>query len=85
MRVDVIFKRNSWIEAAVEFKRRVASADIFGVVLCKLSHWQEACLVILLLVYKGSEVYFHCAVLSLCLAIGLRMESRRESFLMPKK
>ena len=67
------------MEAAVEFERRVAGAGILGVDVCELSHWQEAYPVILLPVYENSEVYFHCAVLSLCLASGLRMESHRES------
>ena len=69
------------MEAAVEFKRCVANAGIFGIVVCELSHWQQVCPVILLLVHKGSEVCLYCAVLSLCLAISLRMESRRESSL----
>ena len=79
-RIDVVFEKNSWIKAAIEFKRCVAGAGIFNMVVCKLSHWQEACSVILLLVYKSSEVCFHCTVLSLCLTIGLRTESRREFF-----
>ena len=66
------------MEAAVEFKRRVANTSILDIVICKLSHWQEVCLVILFPVHKSSEVCFHCTVLSLCLAIGLRMESHRE-------
>ena len=69
------------MEAVVEFKRRVAGAGVLGIVVGKLSYWQEPCPVILLSVHKGSEVCLHCAVLSLCLAIGLRMESRRESSL----
>ena len=69
------------MEAVVEFKKLVASASILGIVVCKFSHWQEACPVILLQVHKGFEVYFHCAVLSLSLAIGLKMESSKESSL----
>ena len=79
MRVDVVLQKNSWIEAIVEFKRRVAGAGVLGIVVGKLSHWQEPCLVILLPVHKGSEVCLHCAVLPFYLAIGLRMESHRES------
>ena len=69
------------MEAAVEFERCVAGASIYDIVVYKLSYWQEACPVILLPVHKGSEVCLYCTILSLCLAIGLRMESRRESSL----
>ena len=69
------------MEAAVEFERRVAGAGVLGIVVGELSHWQELCSVILLPVHEGSEVCLHCAVLPLCLAIGLRMESRKESSL----
>ena len=69
------------MEAAVEFERRVAGAGILGIVVGKLSHWQEPCPVILLPVHKGSEVCLYCAILPVCLAIGLWMESRRESSL----
>ena len=69
------------MEAAVEFERCVAGTGILDIVVCKLSHWQKPCPVILFSVYKDSEVCFLYAILSLCLAIGLRIESRRESFL----
>ena len=69
------------MEAAIEFEKRVAGAGVLGIVVSELSHWQEPCTVILLTVYEGSEVCLHCAVLPLCLAIGLRMESRRKSSL----
>ena len=68
-------------EAAVEFERRVAGAGVFGIVVGEFSHWQEPCPVILLPVHEGSEVCLYCAVLPFCLAIGLRMESCRESSL----
>ena len=65
--------------AAVEFKMCVSNTGIFGIVLCKFSYWQEACLVILFLVHQSSEVCFYCAVLPFGLAINVRMESCRES------
>ena len=69
------------MEVAVEFEKRVAGTGIFGIIVYKLSYWQEACPVILLLVYKSSEVCLYCAVLSFCLAIGLKIENPRESSL----
>ena len=80
-KVNIVFEGNSQIEAAVDFKRRVVGASILGIVVCKLSYWQKACLVILLLVYKSFEVCLHCAILSLSLPIGLRIESRKKFFL----
>ena len=44
------------MEAAVEFERRVVGAGIFGIFVCKLSYWQEACPVILLLIYKDWDL-----------------------------
>ena len=79
--IDIIFKKNLWMEAAVEFKRRMADISILSIVVCKFSHLQDACLIILFPVYKSSEVYLYCAVLPFGFAIGLRMESYRESFL----
>ena len=68
------------MEAAVEFEKRVSGVGVLGIIVCELSHWQQACPVILFSVHEGSEVCLHYAVLSLCLAIGLRMESRRVFF-----
>ena len=69
------------MKAAIEFKRRVAGAGVFGIVLGKLSHWQEPYPVILFPVYECSEVCLYYAFLPFCLAIDLRMESCRESSL----
>ena len=69
------------MEAAVEFKKRIAGAGIFGVVIFKLNYWQKAYRVILLSVHKGSEICFYFAIWSFYLAIGLRIKSCRESSL----
>ena len=69
------------MDAAVEFKRRMAGISIFGIVECKFSHWQETYSIILFSIYKDSEICLYCAILLFCLAISLRMESHRESFL----
>ena len=63
---------------AVEFKRRMASTSILGIVICKFSYWQEVCPVILFLIHKGPEVCLHCTVLSFGLAIGLKIKSCRK-------
>ena len=70
--------------AAVEFKRCVAGIGIYGIAVCKFSLWQEACPVILFLVYKGSEVCLYCAVLPFGLVISLRTESPKVFFLFLK-
>ena len=62
-----------------ELERRVAGTGIFGIVVYKFNHWQEKFLVILLLVYKNSKIYFHYTVLPFSFVIGLRIESHRES------
>ena len=69
------------MKVVVEFKRCVAGAGILDIIVCKLSRWQKVYPVILLPVHKHSEVYFHYAFLSLCLAIGLKMESYKKSSL----
>ena len=60
--------------AAVQLERRVAGASIHGVVVCELRHQQEPCLVILLPIHKGTEVYFYRPVLSFPLPVCLRVE-----------
>ena len=81
MRIDVVFERNLWIKAAIEFEKRVTSTGIYGLVICKFSHWQEPYPFILFTMNEDSEVCLHCDVLPFGLVIGLRIESRRESFL----
>ena len=67
--------------AAVQLERRVTGAGVFRIVIGKFSHRKEPCPVVLLEVDEGSELGLHCAVLSLCLAVGLRMEGGGESLL----
>ena len=69
------------MEATIEFKRHMAGDSIFGIIIYKLNYCQEVCSVILLPVHKSSEICFYCAILSLCLAINLSMQSCKESFL----
>ena len=60
--------------SVVELKRREASASIFGVIVGKLSHWLELYRIILFEMDKTSEVGFYRTILSLSLAIRLRIE-----------
>ena len=81
VKVDIIFKRNMWVVAVIEFKRHVIAIGIFGIIIYKLNHWQEMCLVILFSVYKNFKVCFYYAILSFYLAINLRIEGCREFLL----
>ena len=65
--------------SAIELERCVAGAGIFGIVVSKLRHGKKPCPIILLKVDKGSEVGFHRTILSLSLAVCLRVEGGRES------
>ena len=52
----------------------MAGARILGVVIHKLSHWQELCPIILLEVDEGSKIGLHSTVLLFCLPVFLRVE-----------
>ena len=60
--------------AAVQFKRCVANAGIFCIIIGKFSHREESYPVVLLEVDKGLEVGFYHAVLPLGLTVCLRVE-----------
>ncbi len=75
--VNILFKRDSEVVAAIEFKWGVTSAGILGIVLGKFRHWQKPCPVILFPIDKGSEIYFYCTVLSLGLAVCFKIEGSR--------
>ena len=65
--------------SAIELEKYVAGIGILGIVVRKLRYKKKPCLIILLKVDKGSEVSFHCTILSLNLAICLRVEGGGES------
>ena len=67
--------------SAIEFEKCVAGAGIFSIVVSKLCHEKKPCFIILLEVDEGSEVGFYYIILSLNLAVRLRVESDRESSL----
>ena len=57
----------------------MAGASILGIVVSELRYEKKPCLIILLEVDKGLEVGFHCTILSLNLAVHLRVEGGEES------
>ena len=60
--------------AAIQLKRYVTGAWIFGVIICKHGDQQKSCLVILFEVDEGSKVSLHDTILLFGLTICLRME-----------
>ena len=65
--------------SAIELEKYVAGAGIFDIVVSKLHYKKKPCPIILLEVDKDSEIGFYYTILSLSLAIRLRVESGRES------
>lgn len=71
--------------AAVQLKQNVISACIFCNIICKFSHWQEPCLVILFEVNKSSKKDFYSVVLLHYLAVNLKVKSGEKLLLNSKK
>ena len=71
--------------SAIELKKCVVGASILGIVVSKLYHGKKLCPIILLEVDKGSEVGFHCAILSFDLTIRLWVEGDGEPLLDAKE
>ena len=67
--------------ATVEFERRVAGARILRVVVGEFGHRKEPSPIVLLGIDEGSEIGFHRTILSVGLAIGLRVEGGGEPLL----
>ena len=83
--VDIFFVRDSWVEPAIQLERGIAGAGIFRIIIGKFTHWQEPCLVILLVIDKGPEVGINCTILLSSLAVSLGIEGGRESTLKAEK
>ena len=64
--------------SAIKLKKRVADVGIPSVVIDKLRYKKKPCPIILLKVDKGLEISFHCTILSLRLAVRLRVEGDGE-------
>ena len=71
--------------SAIKLKKCVAGTGILGIVVSKLRYRKKPCPIILLNIDKGSEVSFHCTILSLSLVICLRVEGDGESSLDAKE
>lgn len=69
------------VVAIVEFKRDVASTQIFCIVIGKFSLWKELSSIILFIVDKSLKVGFHCTILSLNLAINLKVKNNKKLLL----
>ena len=85
MCVTLVFKENTRIVATIKLQRYVTHTGVFEIVVSKLHHWEETCLVILFLIHKNTKINFHDAVLLFCLIVCLRVKRNRESSLNVKK
>ena len=65
--------------SAIELKKCMASADIFGIVINKLRYEKKLYSIILLKVNKSSKVDFYCTILPLSLVVCLQIKRNRES------
>lgn len=61
--------------AAIQLKRFVVDADVFHIIIDKLSYRQKLDLIILFKIHKDLEISLHSTVLPFGLAIGLRVKS----------
>ncbi len=64
------------MESTIKFERHMTGASVFRIIVSKFGHQEEPSPIILLEIDKDSEVGLHSAILSLGLAIGLRMKGR---------
>ena len=71
--------------SAVELKKYMANNYIFYIIIYKFHYRQKLCLVILLPIDKLFELSFHYIILSLGLAICLKMKNGKELLLNVKK
>lgn len=69
----------------VEFERYVAGAHILGIVISELGHAQGPNVVNLFSIDKCTKISFHCAILSLSLAIRLQIECSKQILLNAEK
>ena len=63
----------------LELKRRMAGANILGIIIGKPCYTKKPCLVILLEVSKDSKVGFYYVILFFGLTVRLWIEGGRES------
>ena len=77
----VFFIRNTKMIFAIELKRHVAGASIFGIIIGKFCHKKNPCLVILFEIDEGSKVGFYCTILCFGLTVYLWVEGGGKSLL----
>ena len=56
----------------------MARTSILGVVICKLGYGYEPSPIVLFEIDKGTKINLYSTILVFCLAINLRIQSRRE-------
>lgn len=69
-----IFKKNTKMITVVKLEKDIAGTDILSIVILKFSHKQELCPVFLVLIDGNLQLNLHYSVLSLGLAICLRIK-----------
>ena len=63
----------------------MTSASIFRIIISEFSHRKKPSPIVLFVIDKNSEMSLHRTILSLGLAISLKVESSEEPLLDPKK
>ena len=70
---------------AIEFKKHIASASIFGIMIDKFRYKKKLCLVILFKIDKSSKVDFYYTILPFSLTVYLWVEGGGEPLLDAKE
>ena len=71
----------TWLQYYIELERFVTGVGILGIIVSKLCYRKKPCLIILFQVDKDPKIGFHCAILSLSLAVRLQVEGGRKFLL----
>ena len=71
--------------ATIKLEKSVTYAGVLEIVIGKLRHWLEPCLVVMLPIYKGIKVSFYCAILSFCFPVRLKVKCGRKLSLYAKE
>lgn len=83
--MNIFFIENAKMVTIIKLKKHMANACILCIIVGKFSYWKELSPIIFLVINKNPEVGFYCTVLSLGLAISLRIEGGGEFLLIPRK
>ncbi len=74
VRVNIFFEKDFEMVVKMKFEYGMTNTGILGIVVRKLSHWQQLHLIILLPIDTCSKIRFHRTILSLGLNICLGIE-----------